>query len=142
MILKIKGKPKPKQSVRGGKGFFYKDPKIKEKEEDIKRQIKEQLPKDFEIITEAIKINRLTYIFPIPKTNKKIQKAINEGKTVYRPKVPDLTDNLNKMLFDSMEDVFENDKQIVMMNNVIKIYGEEPGIILDLEIMPENEICL
>jgi len=56
------------------------------------------------------------------------------GCRVFKVTKPDLSDNLNKMVFDAMNNlVFKDDSQIVLMENVRKFYGLTPKIIIYLE---------
>ncbi len=146
MIIKltIPGIPQPKQSVRArisksklGKSFVqtYQSTEVKENERSIKMIIKEQLPPGFIPLSKGIRINRLNYIFPPISSLRKAEKyLIDRGGIVHKTTKPDLTDNLNKGLFDAMQGiVFLNDSQICEMNNVKKFYGPTPGIIIELE---------
>ena len=46
---------------------------------------------------------------------------------MYKNTKPDLTDNLNKGLFDALQDiVYTNDSRIVKITDTSKIYGIHP----------------
>jgi Holliday junction resolvase RusA-like endonuclease len=147
MILTIKGIPKPKQSVRSkviqgknGKPFVmhYQSNEVKQEESNIQTQVLNQLPIEFRPITITIAITKLHYIFPIPASfNKKQIAFIESGGIIYKGTKPDLTDNLNKGLFDALQGiVFINDSLIVSIDNVKKYYGFIPQTILELEVVP------
>lgn len=112
----------------------YQKKAIKDEENKIKVIVKSQLPDNFKPYTGAVHVNKLHYIFPIPKSFTKAQyNAIINGEIIEKITKPDLTDNLNKLLFDALEDViYINDSQISVMNNVRKYYGIEPKIIIDI----------
>lgn len=142
--IKILGIPQPKQSVRS-KGVLmpngkvkvkhYQTDKIKQNERNIAFDIKSQLPKGFKPYNGPIIVKRLLYVFPPQKNwTKSKLKQLEEGAVFYRDVKPDLTDNLNKPLFDAMQGiVFMNDSQIVKMNDVSKIYGLVPRIEIEIE---------
>lgn len=144
LTLSIPGIPQPKQSVRAriintksGKSFIhtYQKKEVVENERSIKMIILEQLPSGFTPFNKGIKVKKLHYIFPpISSLKKNDMKIIYEGGIIHKTTKPDLTDNLNKGLFDSMQGiVFLNDSQICEMNDVKKYYGLTPGIIIELE---------
>ena len=144
--LKILGVPQPKQSVRSagvltpsGKIMIrhFQPDKVKRNERNIAFDVKSQLPKGFKPYSGPIAIKRLLYVFPPQKNWTKTKlKQLEEGAVFYRDVKPDLTDNLNKPLFDAMQGVvFMNDSQIVKMNDVSKIYGLVPRIEIEFEPM-------
>lgn len=142
--LKILGIPQPKQSVRSRgvlmpngkiKVKHYQTDKIKQNEINIAFDVKSQLPKGFKPYDGPIAVKRLLYVFPPQKnwTKKKLER-LELGTIFYRDVKPDLTDNLNKPLFDAMQGIiFMNDSQIVKMNDVSKIYGLVPRIEIEFE---------
>jgi Holliday junction resolvase RusA-like endonuclease len=139
MKLTILGEPKPKQSARFYKaGRFvksYQTKDVKQNESNIRAQIIEQLPKGFIPFDKPIRVTKLHYVFPIPKsfTKTKLRK-IQMGGIIYKHTRPDLTDNLAKGLFDAMESVvFINDSLIVSLDDVKKYYGIQPRIEIELE---------
>lgn len=141
MILTFPGLPFTKQSVRsyirGGHVHHYQTRTVKVKERKTKLIAKSQLDPDFTMWKCNLKVNSLTYIFPILKSFTKAKKnRIANGKVVYKGKRPDLTDNLNKGLFDALNGViYKDDAQIVLMNDVKKIFGDEPRTVLDISPM-------
>ena len=139
MKLIIEGTPIPKQSARfysrGGKVFSYQTQKIKQNASNIALQVKNQLPPNFRIWDGAIEVKQLHFIFPCLKSFPKRKiKAIQEGEKFYKETKPDLSDNLPKSLFDSLQGIlYANDSQIVKMNDIEKYYGLEGKIILEIE---------
>jgi len=118
--------------VRGAGGsariLNFQPRNIKRAEEDIRMQIKSQLPKLWEPLKREVFIERLVYVFPPVRSLTKTQIAMmKQGLDVYKLTKPDLTDNLNKLLFDALQGlVYKNDSQVVLMKEVKKIYGEIP----------------
>lgn len=146
MKLKILGIPKPKQSVRSpivkaksGKAIVqhYQTDEIKQNEQNIAMDVKSQLPVGFIPFSGPLHVKKLLYVFPPQKNWTKTKlKQLQEGEIFYRDTKPDLTDNLNKPLFDALQGiVFLNDSQICKISNVEKIYGLVPRIELELEVL-------
>lgn len=144
MKLIIKGIPKPKQSVRSrivktktGKNFVqhYQTKEVKQNERNLAYDVKSQLPSDFVPFSGAIHVKKILYVFPPQKGWPKYKmKELEAGKVFYKQEKPDLTDNLNKPLFDALQGiVFLNDSLICKISNVEKIYGLVPRIELELE---------
>ena len=139
MLLIILGEPKPKQSMKFRKcGDYmrsYQPEKVVNNEKNIRYQVIQQLPEGFVPFQNPIVVKKLHYVFPLLKKMKKKElDIIHSGGYVYKFTKPDLTDNLNKSLFDAMEGVvFVNDSLIVSMDNVKKYYGLQPRIELELE---------
>ncbi|WP_185269446.1 RusA family crossover junction endodeoxyribonuclease [Chryseobacterium bernardetii] len=142
--LKILGIPQPKQSVRSAgvktvsgkiKIRHFQPDKVKRNERNIAFDVKSQLPNGFKPYVGPIAVKRLLYVFPPQKnwTKTKLQQ-LEEGSVFYRDVKPDLTDNLNKPLFDALQGiVYLNDSQVVKMNDVSKIYGLVPRIEIEFE---------
>ena len=136
MTITILGKPFPKQSARHTKkGFVYQTKEVKQAEDNVRWQIINQLPKNFIPFTKGVKVLRLLYVFPPLKSfTKKKMKALEKGHLLYKTTKPDLTDNLNKGLFDAMEGIiFNNDSQVCEINHAIKCYGLKPRTEIVLE---------
>jgi Holliday junction resolvase RusA-like endonuclease len=75
-------RPKPKQSVRGGKYGFYKDPKVKAYEEALKDMAKPQIKGTY--LEGSVKFS-VTYSFKAPKsTPKTLMNIIENGGKVYK----------------------------------------------------------
>lgn len=141
LSLSIVGEPKPKQSARFyNAGPFiksYQTAKVKENESNIRMQVLDQLPADFTLTARPIRVTRLHYVFaPIKSLKKSEMKAVEAGELVYKATKPDLTDNLNKGVFDALQGIiYANDSQIISMDDVKKIYGQRPRIDIELEIL-------
>lgn len=142
--LKILGTPKPKQSVRSrmaktktGKIYVqhYQTSEIKRNEKNIAFDVKSQLPPGFIPYSGAIHVKKLLYVFAPQKGWPKYKlKELEQGKIFYKDVKPDLTDNLNKPLFDALQGiVFLNDSQICKISDVEKIYGLIPRIEIEFE---------
>lgn len=143
MKLIIYGEPKAKQSAKFARiGKFMKSYQPKEvinAEANIKMQIisqlKELFPEGFEVFTGSVAVSKLHYVFsPLKSFTKKKMKMIEDGMLVYKDTKPDLSDNLNKMLFDAMQGIiYDNDSRVVSMDNVKKYYGTRPRIEIEIE---------
>jgi len=141
--LFIPGVPQPKQSVRsrivnvGDKSFVkhHQTSKVIEAERNIRAIVIPQLPTGFVPFSKGINVTKLHYSFPPLKSfSKKIIAKIDSGHEVVKTTKPDLTDNLNKGVFDALEGlVFINDSQICGLNNCKKFYSNTPGISLVME---------
>lgn len=138
MHLIIYGEPRAKQSAKFAKiGKFmksYQPKSVVNAEANIKMQILEQLPKDFELFTGNVVVDKLYYVFsPLKSFTKKKMELIKSGKKVFKNTKPDLSDNLNKMLFDAMQGIiYDNDSRVVGMNKVMKFYGNRPRIEIEI----------
>lgn len=142
MKLVILGTPKAKQSARfraitskeTGKTFIssYQKKEVVENEKNIALAIKSQLPLGFIPYDEAVGV-KILYVFPLLSSfNKKQKEFIDQGGIIYKDTKPDLTDNLNKGLFDSCEGVlYTNDSRICKVEST-KIYGTQPRIELEI----------
>ncbi len=136
MILELEFnvRPMPHQSVRFTKtGHSYKPKKIMDYQKYIVSLVSSQLPVGFEIIPAGslIYIEQLHYIYAYPKAFSKKKKQ--QGK-IYKETKPDLQDNLNKAFLDALEGiVYEQDQNIVSINNLQKYYGEKDAILLTLK---------
>lgn len=143
MLLIIYGEPKAKQSAKFAKiGKFiksYQPKKIQNAEANIKMQILAQIkafyPQGFDLFSGNVAVKKLHYVFsPLKSFTKKKMAEVKEGVMVYKNTKPDLSDNLNKMLFDAMQGiVYDNDSRVVSMDNVKKYYGLRPRIEIIIE---------
>ena len=130
--LKLDITPVSHQSARFTRGgIAYKPKKIKHFQKCLIDLVKEQLPKDFEIIKAGtpITVEFIEYVYEYPKSMPKKNKI---GKV---PKItkPDLQDNLNKAFFDSLEGiVFEQDQNIHYICSMRKYYDKSSKIHLKL----------
>jgi Holliday junction resolvase RusA-like endonuclease len=145
MKLTILGIPKPKQSARfravknskTGKTFVtsYQKKEVKDNEANIAFEIKSQLPLDFIPFDVAIGV-KILYVFPLLTSfSKKQKESIANNEIIYKDTKPDLTDNLNKGLFDACEGIlYTNDSRICKVEST-KIYGIKPRIELEIYIL-------
>ena len=142
LTLVLQGQPLAKQSVRKGrnihtgKDIYYQPKKTKKRMQDYKYQINSQLPKDFEMYTEKVYIEKMEFMFEPLAAHKKVKYKMNHikaGGTFEKTTKPDLSDNLKKLVLDSMSDlVFKDDALICRENNVTKCYGSEGKITIVL----------
>lgn len=82
------------------------------------------------MFTEYAEIEKLEYVFtPLKGMTKKDRLVVDNGGKIRKTTKPDLTDNLNKLLMDSMDGtILKNDSLIWKMNEVSKVYGMRPGV--------------
>lgn len=139
LTFEILGIPKPKQSARfrimknkAGKQFIssYQKKEVTDNEANIGWSVIQQLPKDFQPFDCAIGMEA-EYVFPIPSSMKKKDVLrVEQGEKIYKPTKPDLPDNLQKIVCDSLAGiVYTNDSRITFMK-VEKYYGTTPKTIL------------
>lgn len=136
MKLTILGIPQPKQSFRyTKKGIKYKPAGVQQNENNIRAQVKAQLPAGFKPFTGPVVVTRLWFVFPPLKTVKKADRIIIEtGGHIPKTTKPDLTDNLSKGLYDAMEGVvYLNDSQVYSEDGKRKYYGAIPRIEIEIE---------
>lgn len=140
LSFEILGIPKPKQSARfrivdkktGGRFIAsYQKKSVMDNEANISWTVTQQLPQGFVPFDCPIHVD-IKYIFPIPTSmSKKDDRAIREGKKIFKPTKPDLSDNLNKGLIDALSGIiFVNDSRIVSMT-AEKYYGITPRTIIE-----------
>lgn len=142
MKVVIIGTPKAKQSARfraitskkTGKTFVssYQKKEVVENEKNIAFDVKSQLPLGFVPFDQAIGV-QILYVFPLLSSfTKKQKKIIDAGGIIYKDTKPDLTDNLNKGLFDACEGIlYTNDSRICKVEST-KIYGTRPRVELEI----------
>lgn len=138
ITLIFPGVPKPKQSTRftrepfmdkkGNKHYSYQDPDVKARENTIAWTAVQQLPKGFIPWDCPVMVIKALYVFPIPASMCKKDKArIHAGEVVYKTSKPDLSDNLNKPIFDALQGIlFINDSRVCHIKDAMKIYGTNP----------------
>tara|TARA_E500000178_G_scaffold343565_1_gene390535 strand:+ start:2453 stop:2866 length:414 start_codon:yes stop_codon:yes gene_type:complete len=126
-------RPLAHQSVRIGRGGIkYKPKKVLDYQKYVRTLIENQLPKNFNIIPAGcpIKVNYIEYVYAYPKTMAKKRRILKAPKVTK----PDLQDNLNKAFFDALEGlIYEQDQNIVEINNMAKYYGPEDKIRVQFE---------
>lgn len=134
--LVIPGVPLAKQSMRFTKsGIKFQPEEIKQNERNLRFDIRSQLPAGFKPFDCAIAVKKLWYVFPPVSSLRKAEKlTIENGGYINKRTKPDLSDNLNKQLFDAMQGiVYLNDSQICQMDGLRKYYGNRPRIELVIE---------
>lgn len=126
--LKIKGTPVPKQSMKFTKtGFSYQPAKIKKEVVNIRSQVVNQLPENFEMFTGPLVLFAV-FIFPEKKTHKAAErKILQAGGLVKKDTHPD-NDNLMKQLKDSLQGVVLRKDSQVYCEIAYKGYGKTPGV--------------
>ena len=129
--------PTPKQSVRFAGGQAYQKASVVKIGKAITLLAKQQLPKGFEPFKDCALKAEVIYVFAHNKSiSKRELQAILEGEQtgnyVRKFTKPDVTDNLNKLLFDALEGlIYANDSQISELH-AIKVYGSKSKIILKI----------
>ena len=123
----------PKQSVRQGKGFFYQDTKYLKYSRAIIKEVRKSLSDDFEILDGYLKAT-VIYVFPPLKgMSKKDKEYLENGGYIYKNTRPDVTDNLNKGLFDALQEVVYVDDSRISEVTASKVFGKQAKIILKIE---------
>ena len=136
--IDIPVRPKAVQSVRGGRGGFYPDKKVKAWKASILpyivRACCRKPPTELPLM-----ITRLVYKFKYPKaTPRAMREYIDSGGLVPYIGTCDITDNLAKGLIDTCAGhVFVNDKMIWRTANVEKVYAKEDGIYIEFVETPD-----
>lgn len=117
----------------------YTEKKVTTTKDSLVLQIKYILSTDYRghaAFKKDVHVTRCEFVFnPLAAMTKKDEEAIKSDKyIVFKNTKPDL-DNLEKMLWDCMEDagVFENDSQIASKNGIFKRYGFTTGVIVEIE---------
>ena len=123
----------PKQSVRQGRGVFYQDIKYLKYSRAIVKEVKNSLPDDFEILDGYLKVT-VVYVFsPLKGMSKKDKEYLENGGYIYKNTRPDVTDNLNKGLFDALQEVVYVDDSRISEITASKVFGKKAKIILKIE---------
>jgi len=142
MRIKILGTPMAKQSARffknNGRMMSYQPKEIVEWKSSVQLQLKQCLPQDFTLLPSPVILTKLHFIFPELKSfTKKKKEHIKEGGHIDKTTKPDI-DNLMKNFFDACNGIlWRDDAEISSIQNIKKIYGSQPGIILEVY---DNEI--
>ncbi len=137
------GTPMPKQSVRATKsGAFYQPKEMKQRTEDYRKQIMQQLTgknvfDQFCIFEKEVHITKMHFVYPPLKAfhkKKGMMDRIRAGEIIYKNTRPDVIDNLKKLVCDAMSGlVYKDDGIIVSEDNVKKYYGTGGCIIIEME---------
>lgn len=110
-----------------GRVMSYTAPEKKSAEKEYTKQIKNQLPEDFEMFTEQVEILESLLVYPPLKSfTKKKKKIIEDGEFIPKTTRPDLVDNLHKLPLDCLSGlVYKDDGLIWRANNLQKVHGIE-----------------
>lgn len=133
--LEFRGIPTAKQSFRfavremdnGSTSIHkYTPASVEIAQSTLRAMAQQQLPSGFIPWDGGIMV-RVQYVFPPPKSfGKKRLEEMRAGKRFYKSTKPDLTDNLNKAVFDALQGVvFINDSQVCTFY-AEKIFGDIP----------------
>ena len=141
--IKLDKVPETKQSTRfrafidkatgRAKGYAYQSKKVKDEELSLVQAIEKQLPESW-IIRDTPMMIGITYQYKLPDSAKaKYKTAIQNGHKVYKDTSPDLSDNLNKCLFDALQKcVITNDSKFYKIFRLEKIYGLEERTFVEI----------
>ena len=129
--------PMPKQSARfvkeNGKTKVYQPKTIKDYERNILIEALQQKPRGFKPLEGAIGASVIYYFsLPVRLRTKKNINRLKAGECIYKITKPDLSDNLNKPLFDALEPkIIKHDAQICSFS-ALKLYSSYDYIVLKL----------
>ena len=123
----------PKQSVRQGKGFFYQDTKYLKYSKAILKEIGKVITDDFEILDGYLKVTVIYVFSPLKRMSKRDKEYLENGGYIYKNTRPDVTDNLNKGLFDALQGVVYVDDSRISEVTASKVFGKQAKIILKIE---------
>ena len=134
--IDIPVRPKPVQSVRGGRNGFYADPAVRRWKAEIRPYMESACPDGPSDL--PMRIRRLTYMFRCPSSAPAAtRRYIEMGGVMPYTNRADITDNLNKGLIDVCAGiVFTDDKNIWQICEASKLYGLEDGIHVEFEETP------
>ena len=130
IIFEILGKPIGKQRPRLSRYGTYTPTKTKNYEELVRYNFKNKY-KNFTPLEGALEAT-IYAIFEVPKSYSKKKKAELLAKTFTYTHKPD-TDNIAKIILDSLNGVaYKDDSQIVQLK-VCKLYGEQEKVVVGLD---------
>jgi len=152
--IEIPVKPLPVQSTRhcirwkynevGRKVPYlgsYTSKRVREYKNFLCNTAKAQLPNGFSLLTGPLWVVCCTFHFkPITSFRKSDHARLEYRGFLYKTTGADVTDNLQKGLWDAMEGViFENDKQICRVSDIERLYDPEfEGIRFEIRELPED----
>ena len=146
LVFDIPVRAKSVQSARWtttktGKLYSYQPSSVIEYKRTIHGWVRSQLPKGFEILTNPLRVVLLRFTYKIPQSYPMhIRTTALERDLVYKSTGVDLADNLQKGFWDALQGlVFLDDKQIVELNKVQRVWGVKDGIYLEIEELQEDE---
>jgi len=113
------------EQIIGGRIHHYKKKNVARAEAILRDALLPYVPDD--PITDKPISLAVLWMFPYPKSAKKHEPGM-ERRKITRPD----TDNLNKLLKDVMTDMgFWKDDALICVELVMKLYSDEPGILID-----------
>lgn len=117
------------EQIIGGRIHHYKKKNVQQAEAILRDALMPYLPAE-PIVDKPIRLSVL-WMFPYPKSARKHKPGHSRWK-ITRPD----TDNLNKLLKDVMTDMgFWKDDALISLENIQKIYDDEPGIRISITTM-------
>lgn len=133
MQIIIPGKPMGKQRARTGKGFAYTPEETINYENLVKYIYQKECGKMHEGYISA----KITAYFPIPKNTSK-KKRNEMALEIIRPTSKPDTDNIAKIVLDSLNGIaYKDDSQVIYLN-VEKYYSDNPRVAIEItQIKPE-----
>lgn len=142
MKIEIRGTPIAKQSFKmfkkkNAQFQSFRTPEVEQFNNSVIAQITNQLPADYIPMAKAIRINYLEFRFKTPKNwNQSLMGILNDPLShwdIAKNNQKDL-DNLLKAIGDAFNSiVWIDDKLVVEILKVRKIYSLVPGITIDFE---------
>ena len=135
--LVLLGEPIAKQSVRQGKSksggtVFFQPEKFKVFEMQYLVQLKRQIPKDWKMYTQWVRLEKCTFVHGATKQqlkSKKTAEFLNGGGLIRKTTRPDMLDNLCKFPFDVLTGlVYVDDGLICESGEMSKYYGLIPRV--------------
>ena len=117
------------EQIIGGRIHHYKKKNVRQAEAILRDALLPYVPAE-PITDQPIRLS-VVWMFPYPKSAKKH----HPGHSRWKITRPD-TDNLNKLLKDVMTDMgFWKDDALISLENIQKIYDDEPGILISVRTM-------
>lgn len=117
------------EQIISGRIHHYKKKNVRQAEAILRDALMPYLPAE-PIVDKPIRLSVL-WMFPYPKSARKHKPGHSRWK-ITRPD----TDNLNKLLKDVMTDMgFWKDDALISLENIQKIYDDEPGIRISITTM-------
>ena len=114
---------------RFGKGVrSYQPEKVTNFKQLLRIYALQQLPENFEIFNEPLKLEAELVFLPPKSMRKRDLHKIQDGGIVYKPSRPDLTDNLLKGCCDALTKTVWRDDALICEVHSIKRYGTKPFI--------------
>lgn len=127
--FEILGKPQGKARPRLGKYSTYTAEKTRAYEELVRYTFKNQC-KGVEPLEGALEA-RIIAVFEVPKSysKKKREEMLRNGVHVFKPD----TDNIAKIVLDSLNGLaFKDDSQVTKLT-VAKMYGEQEKVVVEID---------